>query len=208
MLAERDNSARCHYGPTHVRFVLDCHSQNLSHNRCGKIAPKYHTPRFTLVPQLHAELEVRTVHEMKRLARAAAELLTIAEQLRHHDIELEVLTGLLQGVYDPSGHSTALFAFFAGTAESERAYIREKPLEGQAPAREHRRHGGRPRVFDDDMTAYARTLREGWHQPERRAYNKRLRNAAGLMRSVNRILATTSSVWSDDVWVVDSTPVE
>ncbi|BDM74822.1 hypothetical protein HEK616_83090 (plasmid) [Streptomyces nigrescens] len=28
------------------------------------------------------------------------------------------------------------------------------------------------------------------------------------MRSVNRILATTTSVWSDDVWVVDSTPVE
>ncbi|GAA3476194.1 hypothetical protein GCM10018966_007210 [Streptomyces yanii] len=28
------------------------------------------------------------------------------------------------------------------------------------------------------------------------------------MRSVNRILAATTSVWSDDVWVVDSTPVE
>jgi hypothetical protein len=28
------------------------------------------------------------------------------------------------------------------------------------------------------------------------------------MRSVNRILATTTSVWSDDVWVVDSTPME
>ena len=36
----------------------------------------------------------------------------------------------------------------------------------------------------------------------------RLRKAAGLMRSVNRILATTTSVWSDDVWVVDSTSVE
>ncbi|MET9068560.1 transposase [Streptosporangium sandarakinum] len=28
------------------------------------------------------------------------------------------------------------------------------------------------------------------------------------MRNVNRILATTTSVWSDDVWVVDSTAVE
>lgn len=28
------------------------------------------------------------------------------------------------------------------------------------------------------------------------------------MGSVNRILATTTSVRSDDVWVVDSTPVE
>jgi hypothetical protein len=45
--------------------------------------------------------------------------------------------------------------------------------------------------------------------PQQPGYNKRLRKAAGLMRSVNRILATTTtSVWSDDVWVADSTPVE
>lgn len=44
--------------------------------------------------------------------------------------------------------------------------------------------------------------------PQQPGYNKRLRTAAGLMRSVNRILATTTSVWSDGVWVVDSTPVE
>ena len=46
-------------------------------------------------------------------------------------------------------------------AESEREYIREKSLEGQASARERGRHGGRPKVFDDDMTTYARTLRTG-----------------------------------------------
>jgi DNA invertase Pin-like site-specific DNA recombinase len=221
--------------------------------RGGKVAPKYHTPRFMLVPQLRAELEVRTpadrgpgrawemgpaleaatpeavtaptrvgyartstasqelqsqldalheagcdpifsekistrvkvrpefvkalefaqtikkavphqrviltVHEMKRLGRGAAELLTIAETLRTDDIELELLTGPLQGVYDPSGHGAALFAFFAGMAESEREYIREKSLEGQVSARERGRHGGRPKVVDDDMAAYARSLR-------------------------------------------------
>ncbi|WP_445407669.1 recombinase family protein [Streptomyces maremycinicus] len=221
--------------------------------RGGKVAPKYHTPRFMLVPQLRAELEVRTpadrgpgrawevgpaidaavleavtkptrvgyarcstaqqelqsqldalheagcdpvfsekistrikvlpefvkamdfartikkavphqrviftVHEMKRHGRGAAELLTIAEDLRHHDIQLELLTGPLQGVYDPSGHGAALFAFFAGMAESEREYIREKSLEGQASARERGRHGGRPKVVDNDMAAYARSLR-------------------------------------------------
>ncbi|MFI9561454.1 recombinase family protein [Nonomuraea endophytica] len=223
--------------------------------RGGKVAPKYHTPRFMLVPALRAELEVRTpagrgpgrawqagpavdavvesaasarptrvgyarcstaqqeldsqldalleagcdpifsekissrikvrpkfgealayartiksavphqrviftVHEMKRLGRGAAELLAIAEELRHHDIELELLTGPLQGSYNPSGHGAALFAFFAGMAESEREYVREKSLEGQASARERGRHGGRPKVFDDDMIAYARSLRE------------------------------------------------
>ncbi|MGP3962743.1 recombinase family protein [Nonomuraea sp. 3N208] len=101
-----------------------------------------------------------TEHVMKRLGRGAAELLTIAEELRHHDIELELLTRPLQGLYDPSGHGAALFAFFAGMAESEREYIREKSLEGQASARERGRHGGRPKVFDDDMIAYARLLRE------------------------------------------------
>ncbi|AGP61527.1 hypothetical protein M271_50860 [Streptomyces rapamycinicus NRRL 5491] len=104
---------------------------------------------------------VLTVHEMKRLGRGAAELLSIADDLRTNDIELELLTGPLQGIYDPSGHGTALFAFFAGMAESEREYIREKSLEGQASARDRGRHGGRPKVFDDDMAHYARTLRAG-----------------------------------------------
>ncbi|HUR07601.1 MAG TPA: recombinase family protein [Nonomuraea sp.] len=103
---------------------------------------------------------ILTVHEMKRLGRGAAELLTIAEDLRRADIQLELLTGPLQGLYDPSGHGAALFAFFAGMAESEREYIRERSLEGQASARERGRHGGRPKVLDDDMIAYARTLRE------------------------------------------------
>ncbi|SEU36343.1 Resolvase, N terminal domain [Nonomuraea wenchangensis] len=99
-----------------------------------------------------------TVHEMKRLERGAAELLAIPEDLRRHDIELELLSGPLQGIYNPSGHGAALFAFFAGMAESEREYIREKSLEGQASARQRGRHGGRPKVFDNDMIAYARSL--------------------------------------------------
>lgn len=44
--------------------------------------------------------------------------------------------------------------------------------------------------------------------PQQPGCNKRLRKAAGLMQSVNRIPATTTSVWSDDVWFVNSTPVE
>ncbi|MEQ4723728.1 hypothetical protein [Nonomuraea sp. B19D2] len=37
--------------------------------------------------------------------------------------------------------------------------MREKSLEGQASARERGCHGGRPKVLDDDMIAYARSLR-------------------------------------------------
>jgi hypothetical protein len=39
-------------------------------------------------------------------------------------------------------------------------------------------------------------------------YNKRLRGAASLMTIVIRVLAADTTLWSDDVWVVDSTPIE
>jgi hypothetical protein len=44
--------------------------------------------------------------------------------------------------------------------------------------------------------------------PQQPGYNKRLRKAAELLRRITRILATSTSVWSDDVWIVDSTPME
>ena len=44
--------------------------------------------------------------------------------------------------------------------------------------------------------------------PQQSGYNKRLRKGAELLRRVTRILATSTSVWGDDVWIVDSTPVE
>lgn len=44
--------------------------------------------------------------------------------------------------------------------------------------------------------------------PQAPGYNKRLRKAAGLIQQVNRHLALDTTLWSDDVWVIDSTPVE
>jgi hypothetical protein len=44
--------------------------------------------------------------------------------------------------------------------------------------------------------------------PQQPGYNKRLRKSAGLLRRVTQFLATSTSVWTDDVWVADSTPVE
>jgi hypothetical protein len=43
--------------------------------------------------------------------------------------------------------------------------------------------------------------------PGQSGYNKRLRSASSLITNVIRALATDTSLWSDDVWVVDSTPV-
>lgn len=44
--------------------------------------------------------------------------------------------------------------------------------------------------------------------PEQPGYNKRLRAAAFLLKTVIRHLATQTDAFTDDVWVVDSTPVE
>ena len=44
--------------------------------------------------------------------------------------------------------------------------------------------------------------------PQQPGYNKRLRAAASLIRHAIRALAASSAVWTDDVWVIDSTPVE
>ena len=44
--------------------------------------------------------------------------------------------------------------------------------------------------------------------PLQPGYNKRLRASAALITAVIRVLAADTSLWTDDVWVVDSTPVE
>lgn len=44
--------------------------------------------------------------------------------------------------------------------------------------------------------------------PQQPGYNKRLRDAADLVKTVIRVLAADTSLWTDDVWVADSTPVE
>ncbi|HEY0639863.1 MAG TPA: IS982 family transposase [Pseudonocardiaceae bacterium] len=44
--------------------------------------------------------------------------------------------------------------------------------------------------------------------PGQSGYNKRLRHATRLVKAVIRVLAVDTTLWTDDVWLVDSTPVE
>jgi len=44
--------------------------------------------------------------------------------------------------------------------------------------------------------------------PRQPGYNKRLRALAGTISVLARALARDTSIWADDVWVADSTPVE
>ncbi|WP_328808762.1 recombinase family protein [Nonomuraea montanisoli] len=102
---------------------------------------------------------VFTVHELKRPARNAAELMALAGGLQAAGIQLELLTGPLTGVYDPNGLGAMLFAVLAVSAQLDRDYIRDKTLEGQHAAAARGHHGGRPKVIDDDMLTLAQALR-------------------------------------------------
>ena len=44
--------------------------------------------------------------------------------------------------------------------------------------------------------------------PKQPGYNKRLRKLVATVNWLIRQLAQDTSIWSDDVWVVDSTPIE
>lgn len=114
-----------------------------------------------------AQPVVLTVHEMKRLARNAAELMALSAALQDRDVALELLTGPMTGIYDPRGMGSMLFAVLAVAAQLDRDYIRDKTLEGQAAAAAKGHHGGRPRVIDDDMIVFAHALRgRGTPMPE------------------------------------------
>ncbi|MGW8355658.1 recombinase family protein [Streptomyces wedmorensis] len=63
---------------------------------------------------------ILAVHEMKRLGRGATELLAIAKELRHHDIELELLTG-------PSKASTPVRARRRALRRHDRVRARVHP---------------------------------------------------------------------------------
>ncbi|WP_079169644.1 MULTISPECIES: recombinase family protein [unclassified Streptomyces] len=78
------------------------------------------------------------------------------DQPRDHGIQLELLSGPLQRVYDPNGAGAIVFAVLAVAAEVEREGIREKTLEGLDTAARKGDHGGRPSVVDDDKLAVAR----------------------------------------------------
>ena len=54
----------------------------------------------------------------------------------------------------------------------------------------------------------ASTCRAFPYLPGQSGYNKRLRKLAATMGWPVRIMAIDTSLWADNVWVIDSTPVE
>jgi Resolvase, N terminal domain len=103
-----------------------------------------------------------TVHELKRLARNAAELMTLSAELQAGGIQLELLTGPLTGIYDPPQRHGRHVLRRARRRRADRAQLHpgEAPLEGQVVAAAKGNHGGRPKVIDDDMLTVALALKD------------------------------------------------
>ena len=162
--------ARCSVATQELASQLDA----LQRAECKRVFSEKISTRIKVRPELEKALRlthdikqaapdqtvVLTVHEMKRLARNAAELMALSAKLQEQDIGLELLTGPLTGVYDPAGMGSMLFAVLAVAAQLDRNYVREKTLEGQQSAAAKGNHGGRPKVIDDDMLVFARVLKD------------------------------------------------
>jgi DNA invertase Pin-like site-specific DNA recombinase len=162
--------ARCSSATQELQSQFDA----LTRAHCTRVFSEKISTRIKVRPELAKALTlaheikaaapdqsvILAVHEMKRLARNAAELMTLSAQLQAAGIQLELLSGPLTGIYDPHGMGSMLFAVLAVAAQLDRDYIREKTLEGQQAAAAKGNHGGRPKVIDPDMVIFARALRD------------------------------------------------
>jgi len=61
--------------------------------------------------------------------------MALSATLQDVGIQLELLTGPLAGIFDPSGMGNMFFAVLAVAAQLDRDCIREKSLEGQTSRR-------------------------------------------------------------------------
>ena len=162
--------ARCSTAQQELKIQIDA----LERANCKRVFSEKISSRIKVRPEFEKALALArdikqaapgqpvtlTAHEMKRLARNAAELMGLSAALEAGGIQLELLTGPLTGVHDPNGMGAMLFAVLAAAAQLDREYILEKTLEGQQAAAAKGNHGGRPRVIDDDMLLFARALKD------------------------------------------------
>jgi hypothetical protein len=78
------------------------------------------------------------VYKVKRLGRDAAKLTALAHHLLAHGLVLEMLAGLLAGMYDLSGHGKLLFASSrrwrraSGRTSASRPWKDSPPLNARA----------------------------------------------------------------------------
>lgn len=197
-----------------------------SAGQCHKIFHEQISTRVKVRPELEKALALAhqfkeaapetpvifTVHELKRLARSAAELMTLSAELQAGGIQLELLTGPLTGIYDPNGMGAMFFAVLAVAGQIERNYIRAKTLEGQVIAAAKGNHGGRPKVIDDDSLTFALALKDKGvprpgHREEAHHQGREERGQVPVRRLPLPALAEAEQAGADDGLPIRPKPV-
>ncbi len=100
--------------------------------------------------------DVLVVTRLDRLARSTAELLIIAERLRDQGAGLQSLDEPWADTISPSGRM--VLTVFAGSAEFERALIRQRTEDGLRDARKRGVLFGRPKKMRPDQQQLAQEL--------------------------------------------------
>jgi len=163
---------------------------------CGRIFEEKISTRKTDRPGLAAALDHLRPHagdslvvwRLDRLGRSVKDILIIADDLHGRGIGLRILTGVLAGIYTPTGEGKFFFTVMAAFAELERDVIHQRTMAGLESARRQGRTGGRPTVMDADKLAAAHARRARGESPTKIA------KALGISRaSIYRHLAATSS---------------
>lgn len=98
--------------------------------------------------------------DLGRVARSSDELMSMLAALQAGGIQLELLSGVLVGTFDPRAAGSLLFSVLEAATQLDRDHLRDKKVEGQRAAAAKGKASGRPRVLDGEMVARARQLRE------------------------------------------------
>jgi DNA invertase Pin-like site-specific DNA recombinase len=101
---------------------------------------------------------VLVVWKLDRLGRSLPALVGLVEALRGRDAGLKVLTGHGATIDTTRPEGRLIFAVFAGLAEFEREFIRERTKAGMAAAKRRGRHVGRPRKLTPYQLEHAGQL--------------------------------------------------
>ena len=130
---------------------------------CARIFTDRASAKLGHRPQLDALLDfirpgdVVTITTLDRLGRSVTNLVQLVAELDHRDVDLRVLH---QGIDTTTPAGKLTFHVLAAIAESERALISERTIEGLAAARARGRKGGRRPVLSETKAAHARRLRD------------------------------------------------
>ena len=95
------------------------------------------------------------VWKLDRLGRSLRHLIQVVTQLHKEEKSFK---SLQESLDTNTSNGRLIFHLFGALAEFERDIIRDRTKAGLAAARARGRHGGRPRVIDEQKIAMARVL--------------------------------------------------